>query len=64
VAWHPGYNIVKFVSSRPVYDDPHIIRQSVQVTPNGQIEQRFDFPVRPVEVEWKIAGDDGELPPE
>lgn len=64
VAWHAGYNIVKFVSSRAVYDDPHVIRQSVEVTPNGQIEQRLEFPVRPVEVEWKIAGDDGELPPE
>lgn len=64
VAWHAGYNIVKFMSSRPVYDDPHIIRQQVEVASKGQIEQRFEFPVRPVEVEWKIAGGDGELQPE
>jgi hypothetical protein len=64
VAWHAGYNIVKFVSSRPVYDDPHIIRQQVEVASKGTIEQRFEFPVRPVEVEWKLAGGDGESQPE
>ncbi len=30
VAWHAGYNIVKSVSSRAVYDDPHVIGQSVE----------------------------------
>ncbi len=64
VAWHPGYNIVKFASSRPLYDDPHVIRQTVTMSPKAQVEHRFEFPVRAVEVEWKIAGGDGELPPE
>ncbi|MEK6803839.1 MAG: carboxypeptidase-like regulatory domain-containing protein [Nitrospirota bacterium] len=64
VAWHPGYNIVKFASSRPLYDDPHVIRQAMTLSSKAQVEHRFEFPVRPVEVEWKIAGGDGELPPE
>lgn len=64
VAWHAGYNIVKFAASRPVYDEPHVIRQTTTMSPNGQAEYRFEFPVRPVEVDWKIAGGDGELPPE
>lgn len=64
VAWHAGYNIVKFSASRPVYDEPHVIRQATTMSPNGQAEYRFEFPVRPVEIDWKIAGGDGELPPE
>ncbi len=64
VAWHPGYNIVKFASSRPVYDEPHVIRQPMTISADGQVEHRFEFPVRPVAVEWKIAGGDGELRPE
>lgn len=64
VAWHPGYNIVKFVSSRPSYDEPHVVRHTVTMTPNAQMEHRFEFPVRPVEVDWKVAGGDGELRPE
>ncbi len=64
VAWHPGFNIIKFSSSRPVYDDPHVIRQPVEISPKAQAESRFEFPVRPVEVEWKIAGGGDELPPE
>lgn len=61
VAWHAGYNIVKFASSRPLYDEPHVIRQSVEIASKTLVEQRFEFPVRPVAVEWKIAGGDGEL---
>lgn len=64
VAWHPGFNIVKFSASRPVYDDPHIIRQPIEIAPKAQVESRFEFPVRPVDVEWKIAGGGDELPPE
>ncbi len=64
VAWHPGFNIIKFSSSRPVYDDPHVIRQPVEISPKAQAESRFEFPARPVEVEWKIAGGGDELPPE
>lgn len=64
VAWHPGFNIVKFNASRPVYDDPHVIRQPLQISPNAQADSRFEFPARPVEVEWKIAGGGDELPPE
>ncbi|MDR4478166.1 MAG: hypothetical protein R3B37_00245 [Nitrospira sp.] len=64
IAWHQGYNIVKFQASRPVYDEPHILRQQVEITPKAQIESRFEFPARSVEVEWKIAGEAGELLPE
>ncbi len=64
VAWHAGYNIVKFAASRPVYDEPHVIRQATMMSPNGQVEHRFEFPVRPVDVDWKVAGGDGELRPE
>ena len=64
VAWHPGFNIVKFSASRPVYDEPHVIRQPVEVSSKAQVESRFEFPVRPVEVEWNIAGGGDELPPE
>lgn len=56
IAWHEGYNITKFVSSRPSYDEPHVISKSIEVKPNGVVEERFEFPVREVEVEWKIAG--------
>ncbi|WHZ24357.1 MAG: putative lipoprotein [Nitrospira sp.] len=64
VAWHSGYNIVKFASSRPLYDEPHVIRQPVTIASKTLVEQRFEFPVRPVEVEWKIAGGDSDLQPE
>ena len=64
VARHPGFNIVKFSASRPVYDEPHVIRQPVEVSSKAQVESRFEFPVRPVEVEWNIAGGGDELPPE
>ncbi len=60
VAWHEGYNIVKFVSSRPTYDDPHIIQKQIEVTAKGTVEEKFEFPVREVEVEWKIAGGDSD----
>ncbi|MBS0170972.1 MAG: carboxypeptidase regulatory-like domain-containing protein [Nitrospira sp.] len=64
VAWHPGFNIVKFNASRPVYDEPHVMRQPLEIGSNAQVESRFEFPVRPVDVEWKIAGGGDELPPE
>ena len=60
VAWHEGFNIVKFVSSRPTYDDPHIISKEINVTSKETVEEHFTFPVRPVEVEWKIAGGDSD----
>jgi len=60
IAWHGGYNIVSFTSSRPQYDDPHIIRQQIEVPSKAVVEHRFEFPVRPVEVEWTLAGDSGE----
>ncbi len=56
VAWHEGYNIEKFISSRPTYDEPHIIKKQIEVTAKGTVEEHFQFPVREVEVEWKIAG--------
>ena len=46
VAWHEGYKIVKIDSSRPVYDEPHIIQMTVDVKPNGTLEEHFEFPVR------------------
>ena len=56
VAWHEGYDIVSFLSSRPTYDEPHVIRKQIEVKPNAVVEQQFEFPVRKVEVQWKIAG--------
>ncbi len=55
-AWHEGYDIVRFISSRPTYDDPHIIQKEITVKPNETVETQFEFPVRKVEVQWKIAG--------
>jgi hypothetical protein len=48
VAWHEGYKIEKTVSSRPVYDDPHIIQMTVDVKPKQTLEEDFEFPVRQV----------------
>ncbi|HTK87706.1 MAG TPA: hypothetical protein VL329_08230 [Nitrospiraceae bacterium] len=56
VAWHEGYDIVSFVSSRPTYDEPHVIRKSIEVKPSAVLDEQFEFPVRQVEVQWKIAG--------
>ena len=63
VAWHSGYNIGKFTASRPVYDEPHVTRKTVTIAPRALVESQFEFPVRPVEVDWNIAGGE-ELPPE
>ena len=46
VAWHEGYKIEKMLSSRPVYDEPHIIQMDVDVKPKATLEERFEFPVR------------------
>jgi hypothetical protein len=46
VAWHEGYKIEKMNSSRPVYDEPHIIQMDVDVKPKATLEERFEFPVR------------------
>jgi hypothetical protein len=48
IAWHEGYKIDKLVSSRPVYDDPHIIQKKVDVKSKDTVEAHFEFPVRPV----------------
>ncbi|HKN88479.1 MAG TPA: carboxypeptidase-like regulatory domain-containing protein [Nitrospiraceae bacterium] len=58
IAWHEGYDIVSFVSSRPTYDEPHVIRKSIEVKPHAVLEEQFHFPVRNVEVQWKVAGSD------
>lgn len=63
VAWHSGYNVLKFNASRPVYDEPHVIRKTVTIAPQALVESQFEFPVRPVDVDWTIAGG-LELPPE
>jgi hypothetical protein len=59
VAWHEGYNVTTFVSSRPVYDEPHVRKTSVLVQPGETLDVLFEFPVRQVTVEWNIAGESG-----
>ncbi|OAI45620.1 hypothetical protein AYO43_07905 [Nitrospira sp. SCGC AG-212-E16] len=46
VAWHEGYKIEKMASSRPVYDEPHIIQMTVAVKSKETLEEHFEFPVR------------------
>jgi hypothetical protein len=46
VAWHEGYKIEKMASSRPVYDEPHIIQMTVDVKSKETLEEHFEFPVR------------------
>jgi len=56
VAWHEGYNILKFdEQKRPHYDEPHIIKEAIKVKPGGTVGVHFTFPVREVKVDWKIA---------
>ncbi|CBK43470.1 exported protein of unknown function [Nitrospira defluvii] len=62
MAWHSGYNIVKFNASRPVYDEPHVTRKTVTIAPRALVESQFEFPVRPVDVDWNIAGGEDRLP--
>lgn len=59
VAWHEGYNIAEFASDhRPVYDEPHITKKEIEVKAGEPVEAKFEFPVRNVKVEWKIASAD------
>jgi hypothetical protein len=44
IAWHEGYKIEKMVSSRPVYDEPHIVQKKVEIKPKDTVEVHFDFP--------------------
>jgi hypothetical protein len=57
VAWHEGYNITHFASSRPVYDEPHVATATVRITSGAVTEADFQFPVREVTVDWRIAGE-------
>ena len=58
VAWHEGYNILKFdEQNRPHYDEPHIIKKEIEVKPGHATRVHFMFPVRNVKVDWKIAGE-------
>ena len=43
IAWHPGFNIVKFSASRPVYDEPHVIRQPLRFLrkPRSNLDSSF-----------------------
>lgn len=50
VVCHEGYSVVKVVSSRPAYDEPHIIQKEIEVKPRDTVEIRFEFPVREVTV--------------
>lgn len=57
VAWHEGYNILKFDEQhRPHYDEPHIIKKEIEVKSGHTTNMHFTFPVRDVKVDWKIAG--------
>jgi polysaccharide lyase family 4-like protein len=47
IAWHEGYKIEKMVSSRPAYDEPHIVQKQVDVKSKDTVEEHFEFPVRP-----------------
>lgn len=60
VAWHEGYDITKFVSSRPSYDEPHVIKKDVTVQAGQAAETNFEFPVRQVDVQYKIPGEQEE----
>jgi hypothetical protein len=51
--------VTTFVSSRPVYDEPHVRKTSVLVEPGETLHVLFEFPVRQVTVEWNIAGESG-----
>lgn len=46
IAWHEGINIAKMDSGRPVYDEPHMVKKTIEVKPGGTVEERFEFPVK------------------
>ncbi len=55
-AWHEGYNITEFASdNRPTYDEPHVITESVEVKGGETIKLNFEYPVRDVTVEHRMA---------
>lgn len=51
VAWHEGYKIVRMDVARPTYDQPHVIRQEIEVKPKDMVEVHLEFPVRKVTME-------------
>jgi hypothetical protein len=56
VAWHEGYNIKEFAAdNRPIYDEPHIFEQAVEIKAGETIELNFEFPSRDVTVEYKVV---------
>jgi hypothetical protein len=46
VAWHEGYNLAKLDSGRPVYDDPHIINEKIEVKAGEAVGVKFEFPAK------------------
>lgn len=50
VAWHEGYNIVKVMSSRPQYDEPHVLHRDVTVQAGQTAEINLEMPARHVDV--------------
>jgi len=61
VGWHEGYNIKEFGSdSRPIYDEPHVIKQEIEIKGGDTVELNLEYPVRDVKVEYKVAVRSGE----
>ncbi len=46
VAWHEGYTIRDFSDGRPLYDDPHILIQEVELLPGGSFTVDFTLSAR------------------
>lgn len=51
VGWHEGYKIVRMDVARPTYDQPHVVRQEIEVKPHETVDVHFEFPVRKVTIE-------------
>lgn len=51
VGWHEGYKIVRMDVNRPTYDQPHVIRQEIEIKPKESVEVHLEFPVRKVIIE-------------
>lgn len=51
IAWHEGYNIVKFAAdNRPIYDEHHVIEQDLTIAGGDTQEINFEFPTREVKI--------------
>lgn len=53
VFWHEGYNIKKFASdNRPVYDDPQVIKKTIELKPGETLDLNEQMPVRDVKINY------------